>query len=152
MSGAAAERKPWQFGAPGVDPVELGRRGGTAPRRPPTIAAAKRQILQSRNGQAAYQLLAMELKALEQREQALLAKDRELGELDLALYDTREALDQARDELRAVDERVAESQARLEAARDGHDALVDVLRTAGEERVEVALSQLGWLADAEAAP
>ena len=47
----------------------------------------------------------------------------------------------------------SEREAQLEAAKDGdHDALADVLRAAGEEATEVALSQLGWLEDDEAAP
>ena len=134
----ATETKPWYFGQPTqVDPVEAGRRGGKAPRRPPSLAAARRRILESKNGQANLELVRMELKALEQREQALLSKDRELADLDLALHDVQAELVSAHDELRDVEQR-------LEAARADDDALVALVRDVGEERLARVVEELGW--------
>ena len=79
-----------------------------------------------------------------------IAADRELVELEEWTITVKQELESTLAELeRARSER----EAQLEAAKDGdHDALADVLRAAGEEATEVALSQLGWLEDAEAAP
>jgi hypothetical protein len=122
-----------------------GHKGGRAPRRPPSLAAAKRQILQSKNGQAAYQLLAMELKALEQREQALLSRDRELAEMDLMLRDVREDVESAVAELERVRSETAERERQLEQARQDDAVLEDLLRACGERRVEAACQRLGWV-------
>jgi hypothetical protein len=145
--------RPGQFGPGGRDPVLAGRKGGSRPKGSKALRTAIRNVLASSDGQSNAWLARIELEREKARGRELYARDRELAELDLALYDVQTQLDEARDELRRLDAELAEREAQLQAARDGDPvALADVLRAAGEQRVEVALGQLGWLEDADAAP
>jgi hypothetical protein len=146
MEAPAKQPAKQAFAHGKVDPVEAGRKGGSQPKGSKALRTAIRNVLESNDGQSNAWLARVELEREKARGRELYRKDRELAELDLLLFDVNEQLDEARDELRAVD-------ARLEAAKEGdHDALVELLRAAGEQAVERAADELGWLEDAEAAP
>lgn len=139
MGEATAERY-WLFGSghPDRDPAANGAKGGRAPRRSATVAAAKRNVLGSRSGAANYALLQMELRRQQVRDSLVYRKDRELLQMDEMLAD-------ARDELRALDEQAEQRRAQLEAARSDPALLVEFLRSCGEQRVEAACVALGWV-------
>ena len=141
----ALAAKPWLFGSgrPDRDPRVNGHKGGSAPKRSATVQAAKRKVLQSRNGQANYQLLRLELERQAQRDALVYAKDKELLQIDEMILD-------AQAELRALDLQAEQRRAGLEAARTDHAALVALLRDCGEQRVADACDELGWLESDEA--
>jgi hypothetical protein len=133
------------------DVSQHGREGGIASglsRRLRPQRELEAKILNGRNGQAQAFLLRVRMQREARLETERLRVDRELVELENWSARAREELEETLAELeRARSER----EAQLEAAKDGdHDALVALLAAAGEQRVEVALGQLGWLEDAEA--
>jgi hypothetical protein len=121
----ALAAKPWLFGSgrPDRDPVLNGHKGGTAPRRSATAHAAKQRVLASKNGQANFSLLRLELERQQARDRLVYARDKELFEMD-------ELLAQARDELHAIDLQVEEQERRLEHSRSDERVLLEVLRNA----------------------
>jgi hypothetical protein len=136
-----------------ADPVECGQLGGRAPRRPKLEHKLKRRIIEAKNGAAAFGLLRLELERERARDQAVYAKDREILEMDELLFSVRAQVEEQLAERDRLDAELAEREAQLALARDGHhDALVALLRAAGEQAVERAADELGWLEDAEAAP
>jgi hypothetical protein len=144
---------PGLFAYGKADPSECGRLGGHASVLSRRLAGQKRleeKIVSTKNGAALYSLLRDRRQREAELERQRLAADRELVAIEEWTITAKEELESTLAELeRARSER----EAQLEAAKDGdHDALADVLRAAGEEATEVALSQLGWLEDAEAAP
>jgi hypothetical protein len=153
IAHAIGAKRPWQFGSgqPDRDPRLNGAKGGSTPRRSKTAQLAKQRVLASKNGQANLGIYKLEVAREEQRERTVYRLEKELSELDLALYDTREALDEARDELRALDERIAEREAALEQAALSDEVLTHLLRTVGAERLERLLPELGltWFEDSD---
>jgi hypothetical protein len=135
------------------DQVEVSRKGGYATALARRLAPERQleaKVAASKNGAALYSLL----RDRRQREAGLearrIAADRELVELEEWTITVKQELESTLAELeRARSER----EAQLEAAKDGdHDALVALLRAAGEQAVERAADELGWIEDAEAAP
>jgi hypothetical protein len=132
--------KPRRNPFAGRDHAADGRQGGLAPRRPPTIAAARRRIIESRNGQANYQLLALEIRRMEQRDRAVYARDKDLLAIDELVLD-------AQQELHALDLQVEERRAELEALEaklGSDDGLAELVKAVGPDRLEAVVERLGW--------
>jgi DNA repair exonuclease SbcCD ATPase subunit len=146
IDAPAREMKPWYFGSPTqVDPREAGRKGGTTPRRSKLERQLREKIVETKNGQAAWSLLRVELERQQARDQAVYAKDRELAELDEMMLGVREELEAALAELRRLDEQLEQRRAQLEAARLDKVALAAYLRELGEDRVAEACDANGWI-------
>ena len=107
MTEAAAERfgkrdeiahalaaKPWLFGPGGRDPVENGRKGGSAPHRSKVAQIAKANVLRAKDGQSNYQLHRLELERQGDRERTIYRLDKEILEMDEMLAAVREQVEE----------------------------------------------------------
>jgi hypothetical protein len=155
-TASSTKAKPWQFGGPDRDPVELGRKGGIASglsRRLRPQRQLEEKILASKNGAAILKVL--ELRRA--REAELMAeelrRDKSLVELELFEIDIREQveevvadLEQRRAELARVTDELDERQAQL--ATD--DGLAKFVEEVGRARLAVAVELLGWYDDVDA--
>ena len=147
-------REPWQFGAPGRDPVEIGRKGGHASvlaRRLAGQRKLEKRIEESRSGAALYALLRVRMERERELEHQRIEADCELVELEAWAGQARIDLEEAIEQREQVEAELQQLQARPDAAKDGdHDALVELLRGLGEEAVERACDELGWIEDVPA--
>jgi hypothetical protein len=148
---------PWRFGAPGVDPVEIGRRGGIASgvsRRQRPLRELEAKVAESRNGAAQFGLLRLKIEQDQELERARFRADDVLCRLmDAAAAEraTIERLQGCVAELEAeFNERHAalvtleQREAELRQRAESGEGLVDLLRVAHErDRLEPALEELG---------
>jgi hypothetical protein len=130
-----------------ADPIECGRKGGSAPRRSSTARTALSRVLASKAGAPNYQIYRLELEKEQARQREVYARDREILAMDEMLAAVREQVEEQLAVRERVDAELAEREAQLEQARSDPAALKECLQAAGERAVELAVIELGWWVD-----
>jgi hypothetical protein len=149
VSGAVIH--PQYAGLASRDHAADGRKGGSAPRRSRFERQLVEKVVEAKNGWAAVTLLKLELERQGEIERRRIEADRQLVELESWAGRARLDLEEAIEQREREEARLEEIRSRLDAASHGdHDALVELLRSAGEEAVERACDELGWIEDVPA--